>query len=123
MKRFGITTTIILLLLMLARISFAESLEQEYKPTREEWLELKVASYVNGFKEFDTKIEVVKKSVIVSIFYDYEKQSKSEADKLKRKLETEIPDLYREYDWAEKVKLVINLYGVGGNEYAPSKYH
>lgn len=57
MRRRSTGCLVAALVLWLAACS-AASAESKYTPTRDEWLAVVLRSHANGFKEFDTTVDV-----------------------------------------------------------------
>ena len=90
-------------LLWLAACATA-SAESKYTPTREEWLEVSLRSYVNGFKEFDTAVHV-RGGVSVVVYYDPETQDRLKAQQLADRLRAHAEAVLKKYPWAKAYKV------------------
>ena len=88
----------------------------EVEMTCADYVEMKVATYVHGFNEFDTSIVILSNQIRVGMYYDYDTQSESRAEELRRRMVGEITarqDLGMLGQCATDYEVVVTVYGEG----------
>jgi hypothetical protein len=73
-------------------------------------LKVLVASYVNGFKEFDTTVVGFDDSVSVGIYVERDGQTRENAEILANRFREQIPKLLELNAWAKDIKVVVTIY-------------
>lgn len=73
-------------------------------------LKVLVASYVNGFKEFDTTVVGHDDRVSIGIYIDRESKSRERASHLANRFKEHVPKLLKLSPWAKDIKVVVNVY-------------
>lgn len=73
-------------------------------------LKVLVASYVNGFKEFDTTVVGHDDRVSIGIYVDSEVQSRERASHLANRFREQVPKLLELNSWAKDIKVIVNVY-------------
>ena len=77
-----------------------------------DYLKLIVASYVNGFNEFDTTTWTSDELVKVGIYYDPGEQDRDRAEQLAAQFREKLPLMLAEaqYRWARDVEIEVAIY-------------
>lgn len=73
-------------------------------------LKMLVASYVNGFKQYDTSVVGYEDSVSVGIYVEREGQTREGAEVLASRFREQIPKLLRLNSWAKDTKVEVTVY-------------
>lgn len=97
---------IFLLSLFLTSAVFAETVEIDKRFA----LKMLVASYVNGFKEFDTTVVGYDNRVSIGIYVERDNQSRKKAEQLATRFKEQIPKLLDLNSWASGIKVVVTVY-------------
>lgn len=100
-----------LLLLSFVQFLFAAQSDSTLTLTKNDFLEFKIGSYINGFNEFDHSIIVGDKMVSIGIYFDNAKQNEFKARELKKRFETQIPKILEKYSWTKDYVLLVSVYG------------
>jgi hypothetical protein len=97
---------LLLISLILPPFATSETVELDKKFA----LKVLVASYVNGFKEFDTTVVGYDDSVSIGIYVDREVQSRERASHLANRFREQVPKLLELNSWAKNVNVIVNVY-------------
>ena len=93
-------------------MSYGKSiLDEEVLITKRDLTLLHVSTYVNGFNELDTTINIIGKTIMIGIYYPSSNEKLQKlANKLKISFEKQIPHKIQKFTWAEELDLVSSVY-------------
>jgi hypothetical protein len=94
------------LLIILSQLCLAETVQIEKSFA----LKMLVASYVNGFKEYDTTVVGGEGVVSIGIYVDRAGQTKEGAEALSARFKEQVPRLLKLQSWAKDTEVVVNIY-------------
>ena len=97
---------LLLLILFIPSTAISETVEIDKRFA----LKMLVASYVNGFKEFDTTVVGYDDSVSIGIYVERDDQVRERAEQLATRFKEQIPKLLDLNPWASGVKVVVTVY-------------
>ena len=100
----------VVLLLLSPVVLLGRQEAEQAQITTADLLELKVGNYVHGFKEFDTSVTAMGRTISIGIYWDLSTQSKERAHQLKKRFERHIPSILKAYGLAESYDMAVTVY-------------
>lgn len=92
-----------------------EELDEKVQLTKKEYLQLKIGSYLWGFKAFDTDINIYPNLIKINIYSsDIEERNLEIRDYFKRGLESRIRNLIQPIAWAKDYKIDVSVHKKAG---------
>lgn len=101
---------------LLALFAVTPTYGQDIPLSKKDYLLLIVGNYVHGYKEFDTSVVSFDDSVSIGIYFDSSTQSEDRANALAARFREQIEYRLREQDWAQEVKVIVNVYSESRTE-------
>jgi hypothetical protein len=87
-----------------------EELNEKVELTKKEYLQFVIGSYVWGFNEFDTNINIYPNLIKISIYYNIEERNVILRNSLKREFELRIRNLIQHISWAKDYKIDVSVH-------------
>ena len=101
----------LLLAIFLISLPLADEMKEKMVLTRKDFIELKVSSYLSGYKKFDTSVLSIGNTISVSI-YLFPEEDRKYAEVLLKKWKEQIKMMMDQYEWGKKLEVRTQIYPV-----------
>jgi hypothetical protein len=96
---------VLFIITILISVFFVSADDDLIKISKNDYLEFKIGSYIQGFKGIENSIVIVNDSIRITLYYNNNRTYKKQAEQLKNLFEKTIPSLLENYLWAKKYKI------------------